>query len=61
MVKSEEEYIKLQSDQEAEFWQKAYISGIDFMSTVVINKVHPILTPEHIADKAIMDFRKREL
>lgn len=61
MCKEKEEYIKLESDQEAEFWQKAYISGIDFMGTMAINKVHPILTPEYIADKAIMEFRKREL
>ena len=56
----EEEYIKLLSDQEADFWQKAYISGIDFMGSMINTNISPILTAEDIADKAIMDFRKRD-
>ena len=60
-IKFKEKVIIISSKQEADFWQKAYIAGIDIMASMINTNTSPILKPQDIADKAIMDFRKREL
>lgn len=58
--KFKEKVIIISSKQEADFWQKAYIGGIDIIASMINTNISPILTAEDIADKAIMDFRKRD-